>query len=224
MLPPVETGFAAFLAGLAVSPHCGAMCAPLTCALGPWKGTESQRLGFTTGYHLARIFIYTACGAISGLLGARFARLLDANLLAILPWAMVGFLLLLAFGVDRGFPIPHFLRGLQARWMRFSHQLPPFTSGLVLGSLTPLLPCGPLHALLGLALISANPLHGAEIGLGFALGTLPLLWAAQMGYQRLAFSLGSARAIRLRRGLSGLAALIIAAKLLWFPSPSGVCF
>jgi sulfite exporter TauE/SafE len=94
--------------------------------------------------------------------------------------------------------------------MRFSHRLPPFTSGLALGSLTPLLPCGPLHALLGLALISANPLHGAEIGLGFALGTLPLLWAAQMGYQRLAFSLGSARAIRLRRGLSGLAALIIA--------------
>jgi sulfite exporter TauE/SafE len=224
MLPPVETGFAAFLAGLAVSPHCGAMCAPLTCALGPWKGTESQRLGFTTGYHLARIAVYAAGGAISGLLGARFGRLLDANLLAVLPWAMVAFLLLLAFGVDRGFPIPLFLRGLQARWMRFSHRHPPFTSGLALGSLTPLLPCGPLHALLGLALISASPLHGAEIGLGFALGTLPLLWAAQMGYQRLAFSLGSARAIRLRRGLSGLAALIIAAKLLWFPSPSGVCF
>jgi sulfite exporter TauE/SafE len=224
MLPPVETGFAAFLAGLAVSPHCGAMCAPLTCALGPWKGTESQRLGFTTGYHLARIAVYAAGGAISGLLGARFGRLLDANLLAVLPWAMVAFLLLLAFGVDRGFPIPLFLRGLQARWMRFSHRHPPFTSGLALGSLTPLLPCGPLHALLGLALISASPLHGAEIGLGFALGTLPLLWAAQMGYQRLAFSLGSARAIRLRRGLCGLAALIIAAKLLWFPSPSGVCF
>ena len=224
MLPPVETGFAAFLAGLAVSPHCGAMCAPLTCALGPWKGSESQRLGFTTGYHLARIFIYTACGALSGLLGARFGRLFDANLLTFLPGAMVVFLVLLAFGVDRGFPIPHFLRGLQARWMRFSHQLPPFTSGLALGSLTPLLPCGPLHALLGLALISASALQGAEIGLGFALGTLPLLWAAQMGYQRLAFRLGSAKAIRLRRGLAGVAALVIAAKLLWFPATTGACF
>jgi sulfite exporter TauE/SafE len=108
--------------------------------------------------------------------------------------------------------------------MRFSHQLPPFTSGLALGCLTPLLPCGPLHALLGLALISASALHGAEIGLGFALGTLPILWAAQMGYQRLAFSLGSAKAIRLRRGLAGVAALILAIKLLWFPAPSGVCF
>jgi len=224
MLPPVETGLAAFLAGLAVSPHCGAMCAPLTCALGPWRGTESQRLGFTTGYHLARIVVYAACGAVSGLLGARFGRFLDADLLAALPWAMVVFLLLLAFGVDRGIPVPTFLRGLQARWMRFSQKLPSFVAGLALGSLTPLLPCGPLHALLGLALISASATHGAEIGLGFALGTLPLLWAAQMGYQRLAFRLGSAGAIRLRRSLAGVAALGLAVKLLWFPASTGVCF
>jgi sulfite exporter TauE/SafE len=224
MLPPVETGLAAFFAGLAVSPHCGAMCAPLTCALGPWKGTEAQRLGFTTGYHVARIAVYAACGTASGLLGARFGRLIDADLLRHLPWAMVAFLLLLAFGVDKGLPLPAFLRGLQARWMRFSHGLPPFASGMTLGALTPLLPCGPLHALLGLALISASPLHGAEIGLGFALGTLPFLWAAQMGYKRLAFSLGSAKAIRLRRALAGLAAIVLAIKLIWFPAASGVCF
>lgn len=224
MLPPVETGFAAFLAGLAVSPHCGAMCAPLTCALGPWRGNESQRLGFTTGYHVARITVYAACGALSGLLGARFGRLLDSNLLGYLPWAMVIFLLLLALGIDRSLPLPSFLRGLQARWMRFGNRQPPFVSGLTLGTLTPLLPCGPLHALLGLALISASPAHGAEIGLGFALGTLPLLWAAQMGYQRLAFSLGSAKAIRVRRALSGLAALVLAIKLIWFPPASGACF
>lgn len=224
MLPPVETGLAAFLAGLAVSPHCGAMCAPLTCALGPWRGTEAQRLGFTTGYHLARLTVYAACGAVSGLVGARFGRLLDADLLSALPWAMVAFLLLLAFGIDRGLPVPSFLRGLQARWMRFSQKLPSMVAGLALGSLTPLLPCGPLHALLGLALISASALHGAEIGLGFALGTLPFLWAAQLGYQRLALYLGSARATRLRRTLAGLVAVVLAIKLLWFPSSTGVCF
>lgn len=224
MLPPVETGLAAFLAGLAVSPHCGAMCAPLTCALGPWNSNESQRLAFTTGYHLSRLATYAACGALSGWLGARFGRVLDADLLAYLPWTMVTFLLLLAFGVDRGFPLPAFLRGLQARWMRFSHGRPPMLAGGLLGCLTPLLPCGPLHALLGLALISASATHGAEIGLGFGLGTLPLLWTAQMGYQRLAFSLGSAKAIRLRRALAGLAALVLAIKLIWFPPSSGVCF
>lgn len=224
MLPPVETGLAAFLAGLAVSPHCGAMCAPLTCALGPWRGTEAQRLGFTTSYHLARIAVYAACGAISGLLGARFGRFLDANFFAFLPWAMAVFLLLLACGVDRGLPLPSFLRNLQARWVRLSQQLPTFVAGLALGSLTPLLPCGPLHALLGLALISASAVHGAEIGLGFALGTLPLLWAAQMGYHRFAFSLGSAQALRLRRSLAGLAALVLIVKLLWFPASTGVCF
>jgi hypothetical protein len=76
MLPLVETGAGAFLAGLAVSPHCGAMCAPLTCALGPWRATADQRLGFTTAYHLTRTLAYALLGGLAGLLGAE-VRALD---------------------------------------------------------------------------------------------------------------------------------------------------
>jgi sulfite exporter TauE/SafE len=72
-------------------------------------------------------------------------------------------------------------------------------------------------------LLSGHALRGAEIGLGFALGTIPLLWAAQMGYHRLSLRLGEARSIRLRRGLAGVAALALLTKLIWFNSPGNVC-
>jgi len=223
MLPFVETGAGAFLAGLAVSPHCGAMCAPLTCALGPWKATADQRLGFTTAYHLTRTLAYAACGALAGFLGAKFGHWMALPLMDYLPWAMVIFLVALALGLDRGFPAPAFIRLRHARWMQHVQGRGPAFAGAWLGALSPLLPCGPLHALFGLALLSGQTLRGAEIGLGFALGTIPLLWAAQMGYHRLSLRLGEARSIRLRRGMAGIAALALLTKLLWFQTPGNVC-
>ena len=223
MLPLVETGAGAFLAGLAVSPHCGAMCAPLTCALGPWKASADQRLGFTAAYHLTRTLAYAACGALAGFLGAKFGRWLTLPMMDLLPWAMIAFLVALAFGLDRGFAAPAFLRRRHAQWMRLTQDRSPAFAGALLGILSPLLPCGPLHALFGLALLSGHALRGAEIGLGFALGTIPLLWAAQMGYHRLSLRLGETRSIRLRRGLAGLAALALLTKLIWFNSPGNVC-
>jgi hypothetical protein len=107
--------------------------------------------------------------------------------------------------------------------MQLTQNRGPTFAGALLGALSPLLPCGPLHALFGLALLSGHALRGAEIGLGFALGTIPLLWAAQMGYHRLSLRLGEARSIRLRRGLAGVAALALLTKLIWFNSPGNVC-
>ena len=223
MLPLVETGAGAFLAGLAVSPHCGAMCAPLTCALGPWKATADQRLGFTTAYHLTRTLAYAACGALAGFVGAKFGRWMALSPMDYLPWAMAIFLLALAFGLDRGLATPAFLRRRHAQWMQITQHRSPAFAGAWLGTLSPLLPCGPLHALFGLALLSGQALRGAEIGFGFALGTIPLLWAAQMGFHRLSLRLGEARSIRLRRGLAGFAALALLTKLIWFNSPGNVC-
>ena len=223
MLPLVETGAGAFLAGLAVSPHCGAMCAPLTCALGPWRATADQRLGFTTAYHLTRTLAYALLGGIAGLVGAKFGRWMALPLMDYLPWAMVVFLVALALGLDRGFPAPAFLRRRHARWMERTQGRSPAFAGAWLGALSPLLPCGPLHALFGLALLSGQTLRGAEIGFGFALGTIPLLWAAQMGYHRLTLRLGEARSIRLRRGLAAVAALALVVKTVWFSAPGNAC-
>lgn len=223
MMPLVETGAGAFLAGLAVSPHCGVMCAPLTCALGPWKGTADQRLGFAVAYHVSRTGAYTAAGALAGLIGAGFGRALATPLVTYLPWAMVAFLVLLAVGFDRGIPLPAFVRKRQGEWAHRSQDRSPWASGASLGLMSPLLPCGPLHALLGLCLLSSSALRGAELALGFALGTVPLLWVAQLGYHRLSLRLGTARAQHVRRALAGLAGLVLAIKLIWFSADSGVC-
>ena len=70
------------------------------------------------------------------------------------------FLLVLACGLDQGFPLPGFVRRTQATWLRRAQGMPPAFVGLWLGGLTPLLPCGPLHALLGLALLSGGAARG----------------------------------------------------------------
>ncbi len=223
MFPPVETGFAAFLAGLAVSPHCGLMCAPLTCALGPWKGSDAERTAFASCYHLARGLAYAAAGAVAGALGGAFGRWLDAPSASWLPWGMVVFMLAVAVGMDRGLPLPGPVRRLQAGLMIKAHGAGPMLKGATMGALSPLLPCGPLHYLLGLALLGGSVTKGAEIGLGFAAGTLPLLWAAQTGWRSVLLRLGDKWAVRARRGAAVTAAVVIAARLIWQGGGSGVC-
>jgi hypothetical protein len=51
--------------------------------------------------------------------------------------------------------------------------------GGLLGLISPCLPCTPLYLIFGVCLLSGSPLSGARIALCFALGTIPLLWAAQ---------------------------------------------
>ncbi|MFN7339769.1 MAG: sulfite exporter TauE/SafE family protein [Opitutia bacterium] len=223
MIPVVETGTAAFLAGLVVSPHCGAMCAPLTCALGPWNGSPADRMAHAASYHLARTLAYAVAGALAGLLGRKFATLLDTPFASLAPWALVAWLLLLAVGVDRGLPLPKWVRDRQAAAVRAVQGMRPAAGGALLGGLSPLLPCGPLHALLGICLLTGSPAKGAELGMGFALGTLPLLWASQVGYHRLTLRFGTTAAIRWRRVLCAVAAILLAVKLTWFAPSTGVC-
>lgn len=223
MLPVIETGTAALIAGLAISPHCGAMCAPLSCALGPWRGSPEDRMAHAAGYHATRAISYTAAGALAAWLGASFTRTLDTSWVHWAPWALVIWLAALAMGLDRGIRFPSWVREHQAAATRTVQNLGPLSGGMLLGSLSPLLPCGPLHALLGICLLTSKPATGAELGLGFALGTIPLLWASQVGYHRLTLKLGSLGATRIRRLLCGLAALILATQLIWFSPDSGVC-
>jgi len=223
MLPLVETGTAALLAGLAVSPHCGAMCAPLTCALGPWRGSPEDRLAHASAYHGARVLAYGLAGVLAGWLGGRFAGLLDTPLATYGPWALALWLMALALGLDRGLPLPAWVRDRQAGATRRVQSLGPVSGGALLGAMSPLLPCGPLHALLGICLLTGSPAKGAELAVGFALGTVPLLWASQVGYHRLTLRLGTGGAMRLRRLACGLAAAALVVKLVWFAPDTGVC-
>lgn len=218
-----ETGPAAFLAGLAVSPHCAGMCAPLACALAPWGGPPAERTVFATAHHTVRILAYTLVGALAGGLGLRFGKWLDVTPARWLPWALLAFYLLIALRLDKGLPLPGFVSRLNARLMFRVRNLPPVAAGGLLGAVTPLIPCGPLHAMFALAFLGASAANGAEIAAGFALGTLPLLWAAQAGFFRLRAKLGTERLIKIRRIAALTAAAVMAWRLLMPDTASPFC-
>lgn len=218
-----ETGPAAFLAGLAVSPHCAGMCAPLSCALAPWGGPPSDRLAFATAQHAVRLLAYTLIGALAGGIGLRWGQSLDLSPMRWLPWGLVIFYGLIAFGIGQSFPAPKFLGRLNARLMNRVRTLPAPVAGAALGAATPLIPCGPLYGMFALAFLGGSAAQGAEIAAGFALGTLPLLWAAQAGFFKLRARLGSARLVTVRRIAALLAAGVILYRILFMDIGAAFC-
>lgn len=180
----IDSATAAFVAGLVTSPHCVGMCGPIGCATLPLGQSESSLAWATASYHLTRALSYMTICLLAGLIGGPVTAAFGAAPARVLPWVMVAFLLAVAFRLDRHFPKPKRWSGLFTKLSLRARKLPRWALGAGLGLLTPLLPCGPLYLIFTVALFSASPVRGAEIGLGFALGTIPLLALAQGGYFR----------------------------------------
>ncbi len=222
----ITTGAAAFIAGLTASPHCMAMCGPLGCAMLPVGKKDSSVQLATAVYHLTRALAYLFWGAMAGLLGSRINLWLDLPLFRILPWMLVVFFLAIAFRWDRYLPRPQWVQRLHARVMGKMHRWPRPLSGAILGLATPFLPCGPLYAIFVVCLFTGSLLQGAEIALGFAMGTIPLLWLAQSQFFRLQGKWRFRYIPLLQRAFALTAAVIIAFRLLSYSgSMEGtVCF
>lgn len=172
----------AFVAGLLTSPHCVGMCGPIGCAVLP-MGNPRQGLSWAlAGYHLARVVAYAAVGALAGWIGSAALNAFSTQAFRVFPWVMVALLLVLAFRLDRYFPKPRLWHQGYAKVTAKLRRLPRPLVGAGLGLVTPVIPCGPLYLIFTLCLFSGSALVGAEIGLGFALGTIPLLWAGQSGF------------------------------------------
>jgi len=109
------------------------------------------------------------------------AWLLDSSP-SILPWFLVAVFGFIALGLDRRVAAtPRGSRVLmRAKLAVFSR--PRWQSSLALGALTPLIPCGLLYLLWLACLMSGSPWYGAEIALGFGVGTVPGLLLAQGGF------------------------------------------
>jgi sulfite exporter TauE/SafE len=150
----VATPIAAFTVGLATSLHCAGMCGPLACAVGAKPLT----------YHGSRAIAYPLVGALCGGFGQVVSSFLDSPPMRLAPWAMVVVLLGIALGLEKRLPQPRWLKRLmiQARLRQN------------LGFLTPLLPCGPLWMMFGVAAVSASAVSGALLLLAFVAGTIPL--------------------------------------------------
>ncbi len=205
----VDGAAAAFVAGLVTSLHCVGMCGPLACGLATLRGTDADRRSALMLYQAGRVLSYGLVGALSGWLGSAIVARLTGGPAMLLPWFLAGVLLIYGFGLERRLPRPLWLRRLTGGWRLRWSRAPARYGGLGLGLITPLLPCGPLYLMLGIALLSGSAWGGAETMLAFALGTLPLLWIGQHQFRHWHSRLPPHGLMFLRRGLALTAALVL---------------
>lgn len=219
---------AAFIAGVAGSAHCFAMCGGLAGALGmrARSTATSPHSAFTNAlsYHVGRLGGYAMAGAICGLIGA--------TLTAVLDLARVGVVLRIASGVLlmlialRMLSPWNPLRWLETLGAKFWRRLQPFTLGtgkltghthaVALGFLWGWLPCGLVYSMLLFAALSGHALNGAAILFAFGLGTLPsMLTSSVLASQVQRFLKG-----RWPRFASGALLLLFGAWMIWVSIPA----
>ena len=212
-MQPIDTSAAAFVAGLVTSLHCVGMCGPLACSWAVAKGTNSTFLRDTALYHGARLFAYGIVGAVAGTLGTMPKEWLQHRGIAMLPWFLVIAFVLVGIGADVWLPKPAFLTRPMAKLRMKAMQFGSAARASALGFATPLLPCGPLYMMFGLALANGSAAKGTEFSVSFGLGTLPLLALAQTQLHRIGIKLSPVTLKRVQRGLALAAAVVMAWRL-----------
>ncbi len=205
----IHTTLGALIAGVVASVHCVGMCGPIACGLSAMPASESERLIAASAYHGSRLTAYAVIGGICGALGQQPLRWVFHSPAVLLPWILVGVFLVFGFGLERRLPRPAALFKWAARWRFKTSRLTPLRSGIALGLMTPMLPCGPLYLLFGAAILSGSGWRGAEFAFAFGLGTVPLLWLAQVQLHRIKRVFTPQTMVRMQRGLALMAALVM---------------
>lgn len=201
----------AFLAGVINSPHCVGMCGPLGCAAFSLNGNPHHaQLGLAT-YHLTRSLAYACVGLLAGALGTGTLALFNLPLTAAFPYVLIATFLVVGFRLDRYIPKPKAWHRFYFYFTRRLRHAPTWAQGFLLGTATPFLPCGPLYMIFIICFSTGSALRGAEIAIGFAMGTIPLLWFAQSQY----FSLSQRIPPKIRPWLQGGIACLASGLILW---------
>lgn len=158
-------------------------------------------------------------GILAGFLGLGLVAFLNFPLVRIFPWMLVAFLTLFVLGLDKLIPKAPFAKRFFARVSERLINLPKPAAAILLGVATPLLPCGPLYMILWVALISANPLFGAQIALGFGLGTVPLMFITGSQYSKYKDRFTPKTIYAIQRLLALIAVIFISFRLLSASGP-----
>ncbi len=193
--------------------HCAAMC-------GPIAGLMQQRKSLTA-FHIGRLFAYLVLGMIGGALGQIFLQ----SSFVLLRWICAGTLALTMI-----------LMGLAMLNPRFSffptHKLSQFlaqrlqknkffslnSSGLAVGLLTALLPCGWLYTYVLAAIATQSPWSGSLVLFVFWLGGLPAL-SAVAGMVRQTIQQANFRQQKIAGGILILAGLYSVASFMFLHNP-----
>jgi hypothetical protein len=176
---------AAFVAGLAASAHCLAMCGGIAGALSVRAGGRADRFA-PLRYNLARIASYGVAGALAGAAGGVLLQAFDVQRLSLVLRVVAGLVMLAAAArLLFGWRLLDPLESLGARaWRRLvpagrlassrSDALRSIGLGLAWGAL----PCAMTYSMLLLAATTANAATGATVMLAFGAGTLPSMLGA----------------------------------------------
>lgn len=190
----MEAALGIFLASLAGSPHCAAMCGPFLAFAAAGTDPSRPRWHIVGGYQLGRLFAYVKVGAVAGVLGAgveRLGALAGISRLA----AIVAGIVMVAWGVDtilalRGyrsrFHPPAALQQALGRVAGRLTRMPGVARAGVIGVATALLPCGFLYAFVAAAGGTGSPARAILVMALFWAGTLPVMSTLGFGLQRLA--------------------------------------
>lgn len=216
----LDNAWLAFLAGLITSPHCLVMCGPIAFAFLAIK-KNSPTLPFIPQltYHLGRIFSYTLLGFLLAQFSYLFLNFFQLSTLRLLPWLVVLFLLIFTTGVDQLIPKLPFANTFFSKISFKLTKLPKPLAGFLLGLFTPLLPCGPLYIVFWTSLLSGSPTFAAQICLGFAIGTIPLMLLTGTQLSRLSLRINPVYVHRAQRILAATAAAFIIWRMLYSDSP-----
>lgn len=203
------------VAGLATSLHCAGMCGLLTCGLGiAGHASQTASIGI---YHASRLVGYSIAGAIAGFLGSVIGIPRIFPQTNWLPYLLIALLLSIAFGLDKKIAaVPGLGKAVQMIRAK-TLSIPPLARAGVVGLSTPLLPCGPLYAILAIALASGSTIGGIKVMLVFGLGAIPAIWATQIASVWMNQKFNARQFQFAKRGLAVLAAV----SLSWHFWPTG---
>lgn len=170
------TGHLPFLLfGLTTSLHCIGMCGPLSCL---FCRSENKKILPLFLYHLGRFFIYSILGLTAARLNIMQYPLMQYSIVIVLVIFALGF-----FGDYLGTYQKLPTQRIMAVTTRFAKQH-RLIGALLFGILTPLLPCGMLYAAVGAASMAESSFLGMSYMACFAIGTMPLMLAGQLGYHQ----------------------------------------
>lgn len=190
------------VASLLGSLHCAGMCGALVAFTAGFGDEKRPSVVATQScYHGGRLVSYLLLGVVAGLLGAALdlgGSLVGvqriASLVAGVTIALVGASTLFRMSGARTprVPIPGFLLTLVRATHRRAFELSPLKRALVIGLVTPLLPCGWLYAFAAVAAGAGGPVAGALVMAAFWVGTVPALVGVVAGVRLAAGRLGRA--------------------------------